>query len=142
MLEEAAETSVAHDRAFGWRRPCRVLERQVAHALMGPELEIIGQVFVDKMAQMVLAEKDEMVEAFRLDREDPALGVSVQVRRSWNDLDDVDLLAGQDGVELGGEVGVKVVNQVRGPIRLLLGEEKFRTCWVTQRESGVVWPGG
>jgi hypothetical protein len=75
------------------------------------------------MTQMVLAEDDEMIEAFPLDREDPALGVSVQVRRSWTDLDDVALLAGQDGVELGGEFGVEVVNQVRGPIRLLLGEE-------------------
>jgi hypothetical protein len=28
---------------------------------------------------MVLAEDDEMIEAFPLDREDPALGVSVQV---------------------------------------------------------------
>jgi hypothetical protein len=89
------------------------------------------------MTQMVLAEDDEMIEAFPLDREDPALGVSVQVRRSWTDLDDVALLAGQDGVELGGEFGVEVVNQVRGPIRLLLGEEhEVPGLLATQRASG------
>jgi hypothetical protein len=63
--------------------------------------------------------------------------VSVQVRRSWTDLDDLDLLAGQDGVELGGAFGVRVVNQVRGPIRLLLGEEHEGTSTIARQGGGL-----
>lgn len=72
---------------------------------------------------MILAEHDKMVEALRLDREDPALRVGNQIRSCWADRDWLDAFGGEDAAELRREVPVEVVNQVSGSMRFLLGEQ-------------------
>ena len=63
----------------------------------------------------------EPVEALGADGADEALGDRVRLRRPHRRLDDSDAFAGEDGVEVTGELAVAVADQelgVYGPLRI------------------------
>ena len=72
-------------------------------------------VVVDEHAEHVLevssVHDQEPVEAFRADGADEAFGDRVRLRCSHGCLDDLDAVAGEDGVEVTGELAVTVADQ-------------------------------
>jgi hypothetical protein len=61
--------------------------------------------------EVASVDDQEPVEAFGPDRADEALGGRVRLRRSHRRLDDLDALAGEDGVEVTAELAVAVADQ-------------------------------
>ena len=51
-----------------------------------------------------------LVGALLANRADEPLGITVRLRSSWRDLDHLDAVGGEDGIESGGELGVPVTD--------------------------------
>jgi hypothetical protein len=108
--QEPADALAAHDgsgtRGAGWRRDEPPIE-----ALVVALGVVVGDVFSDVCAEMVLAQQDELVEALALDGTDEALGVSVQDGTARRQADGRDSGRGEEGPELGRVERVAVEEQ-------------------------------
>jgi hypothetical protein len=71
---------------------------------------VVGEDAEDAL-EVASVHDQEPVEAFGPDGADEALGGRVRLRRSHRRLDDLDAFAGEDGVEVAGELAVAVADQ-------------------------------
>jgi hypothetical protein len=58
-----------------------MIEQRVVHSLMRPVAEVVAQVRRDEVVQVLFATHDEVVQAFILDRLNPALDEGADVGR-------------------------------------------------------------
>src|ERR1039457_5360838 len=72
---------------------------------------MVGEIFIEHMAEGALAEKNQLIEAFFLDRTLPAFGEGVEVGGLWRQLERFNACGVEDGVEILGEFGIAVVEQ-------------------------------
>ena len=79
MAEQPAEASATSNstsrRAFPWAG----VDQAAAQALVVPLFVVMNQILPKRPAKVILAERDQAVQAFSADREHEALGVGVQV---------------------------------------------------------------
>ena len=75
---------------------------------------MVGEIFIEHMAQGALAEKNQLIEAFLLDRTHPAFGEGVEVGGLWRQLESLNACGMEDGVEVLGEFGIAIMEQEAG----------------------------
>ena len=75
---------------------------------------MVGKIFVESMAQGALAEENQMIEAFFLDRAHPAFGKGIEVWGLWRQLERLNACGMEDSVEVLGEFGIAVVQEETG----------------------------
>src|SRR5437764_4170398 len=78
---------------------------------MRPVAVVMADENAEDALEMALVDDQEPVEAFGAGGADEALGERVCLWRSHRCLDDLDSFAGEDGVEVAGELAVAVVDQ-------------------------------
>ena len=71
---------------------------------MRPFGVVVGEVLPHEVAQVAFPEDDEMIQAFPLDRPDPALRIWIQVGRSVRNLLHLDVHRPEELIEGGGEL--------------------------------------
>jgi hypothetical protein len=135
VFQQAAESFVTNDLAIGGRTVSNNLQWRIAKRLMWPFFQIMSQVVVDNVPKVIFAQDNEMVQTFLAYRQDPAFAERVQVRRRRADFLCFNSLGLHDRVELLGEFGVKIVQQVGGLVGFVAGEnmevpgKDVRTEW-------------
>src|SRR5208337_2920704 len=72
---------------------------------------MVGEIFIERMAQGALAEENQLIEAFFLDRAHPAFGKGIKVGGLWRQLESLNACGVEDGVEILGEFSIAVVEQ-------------------------------
>src|ERR1035438_1186380 len=72
---------------------------------------VVGEIFIEHMAQGALAEKNQLIEAFLLDRTHPAFGEGIEVGGLWRQLERFNACGMEDRIEVLGEFGIAVVEQ-------------------------------
>src|SRR5208282_5435659 len=77
-------------------------------------LLMVGEIFVERMAQGALAEENQLIEAFFLDRTHPAFGKGIEVGGLWRQLEGLNACGMEDGIEVLGEFGIAVVQEEAG----------------------------
>src|ERR1022692_3222145 len=75
---------------------------------------MVGEIFIEHMAQGALAEKNQLIEAFLLDRTHPAFGEGIEVGGLWRQLECFNACGMEDRIEVLGEFGIAVVEQEVG----------------------------
>ena len=75
---------------------------------------VVGEIFIEHMAQGALAEKNQLIEAFLLDRTHPAFGECIEVGGLWRQLERFNACGMEDRIEVLGEFGIAVVEQEAG----------------------------
>ncbi len=113
MLHQPAKPFIAMDIAFGERGKIRASQWQISFALMWPMSVIIGNEFVDKVIQMLLAQHHKMVQAFVFERLYKSLAISVQIRTSDGQSDDCRALGFKNQIELADKFTVTISDQMR-----------------------------
>src|SRR5664279_4209310 len=86
----------------------------IVESLMIAFMLMVGEIFIEHMAQGALAEKNQLIEAFLLDRTHPAFGEGIEVGGLWRQLERFNACGMEDGVEILGEFGIAVVEQEAG----------------------------
>ena len=95
-------------------------------------------VFGQDRCRVVLVDDEGPVEEFAADAADEPFGDRVRARRSNRGCDHLDVGAGEDGVERGGELGVTIADQE--PEALPMSSRsmvRLRASWV--RHALVGW---
>ena len=118
VLQQPAQRFMAEDfcqREFIERRRWRHIDhdRSVAEPLMGTELVVMGQPFLKDVAQVLLAEDDEPIEALGLRAAHPRLGVGIQIGTPGRNRPERDAIGLQDRTELFGELAVPITDDMR-----------------------------
>jgi hypothetical protein len=80
---------------------------------MRPVFVVLGQIRIDQMPQMRLAEHDEVIEALAFHALHPAFGKGVQIRRTGRNQLKGDAVVLDDGTELLGELRVAIADEDR-----------------------------
>ena len=120
-MDESAE-QVATAKAGGrWqRRWFAAARREQLESSVWPVLVVVTPVNAEHVLEMAAAEDEDPVEAVGANRAHPTLGEGVRVRGlNWR-ADDLDALAGEDGVEVACEFAVAVTDQEAKRRRTLL----------------------
>src|SRR5271166_5408278 len=86
----------------------------IVETLMIAFMLMVGEIFLERMAQGALAEENQLVEAFFLDRTHPAFGKGIEVGGLWRQLESLNACGMEDGIEVVGEFGIAVVEQEAG----------------------------
>jgi hypothetical protein len=90
--------------------------------------------------EMPAVRDQEPVEALSAGGFDEALGDCVRLRSPHRRLDDADAFAGEDSVEVPGELAVAVADQEAKPTRLVLKRPGELACLLS--DPGAGWVGG
>jgi hypothetical protein len=86
---------------------------------------------------MPFAEDQDAVGEFGSGGQDEALGEAVRSRASWWDLHGVDPGAGEDGVEVGGELPARSrTRSLKLAARSSRSISRLRACWEVQAPVG------
>ena len=88
--------------------------RLLVQALVRARLVVVRDVVGQDAAQVRLVDDEEVVEALRAHRADPALGVGVRRRRAVGRAHDLDPLGREHRVEGRRELGVAIVDEEAG----------------------------
>jgi len=115
--EEVATTEVSSRVQRRWIATAR---RQEVERSVWPVLVVVAAVDAEQMLETAAAEDEDSVETISAQRADPALGISVRVRRLDRGADHPDALSAEDLVEGVAELRVAVVDE--NPERRLLAE--------------------
>src|SRR5271170_3753480 len=83
----------------------------IVETLMIAFMLMVGEIFIEHMAQGALAEENQLIEAFLLDRTHPAFGEGVEVGGLWRQLERLNACGREDGIEVLGEFGIAVVEE-------------------------------
>jgi hypothetical protein len=102
------------------RRWVAAVGRQEVERAMWPVLVVVAAVDAEHVLEVAAAEDEDAVEALRAEGADPALGVSVRVRRLDRRADHPDALRAEDLVEGMAELRVAIVDEK--PERLLVAQ--------------------
>src|SRR6266540_3251236 len=94
--------------------------REEVERAVWPVLVVVAAVNAEHVLEVAAAEDEDSVEAISAESADPALGVSVRVRRLDRRVDHPDALTPEDLVEGAAELRVAVVDEK--PERLLVAE--------------------
>src|SRR5271157_980978 len=86
----------------------------IVETLMIAFMLMVGEIFLERMAEGTLAEENQLMEAFFLDRKHPAFGKGVEVGGLWRQLESLNACGVEDGVEILGEFSIAVVEQEAG----------------------------
>src|SRR5271157_2492089 len=86
----------------------------IVETLMIAFMLMVGEIFIERMAQGALAEENQLVEAFFLDRTHPAFGKGIEVGGLWRQLESLNAGGVEDRIEVLGEFGIAVVEQEAG----------------------------
>src|SRR5271157_4611177 len=86
----------------------------IVETLMIAFMLVVGKIFLERMAQGALAEENQLMEAFFLDRTHPAFGKGIKVGGLWRQLERFNACGMEDGIEVLGEFGIAVVEQEAG----------------------------
>src|SRR5208337_5095290 len=87
---------------------------EIFETLMIAFMLMVGEIFLERMAQGALAEENQLIEAFFLDRTHPAFGKGVEVGGLWRQLESLNAGGVEDRIEVVGEYGIAVVEQEAG----------------------------
>src|SRR5271167_347366 len=86
----------------------------IVETLMIAFMLMVGEIFLERMAQGALAEENQLIEAFLLDRTHPAFRKGVEVGGLWRQLESLNAGGVEDRIEVLGEFGIAVVEQEAG----------------------------
>ena len=111
----------------------------IVESLMIAFMLVVGEIFIEDMAQGGLAEKNQLIEAFLLDRTHPAFGEGIEVGGLWRQLERFNACGMEDGVEILGEFGIAVVEQEAGISHGPVGGgdiagDLFQPCFIGEKE--------
>ena len=99
---------------------------------------VMAGVVAEHVFELTAAEDEESIEAVGPDREYPALGVGVRVRRLDGCADHGDPFAVEDVIEAAAELGVAIMDEeASGRSRSSIALSRLRACWATQAPVGV-----
>lgn len=88
-----------------------VVRRMLVETLVRTVVVEVMEVFVEDERRVLLIVDQDSVGAFLADGAHESFGVAVRPWCSGRNLDCVDVLGGEDGVEVGGELGVSVSDE-------------------------------
>jgi hypothetical protein len=116
FVDEAAEQVGALELRIGWRSEqsrasVRLLRWTKCKSPMRPMPVVMAGVDAEHMFELAAAENEESIETVVPDRQYPALGVRVRVRRLDRCADHGDPFALEDVVEAAAELGVAIVDE-------------------------------
>src|SRR5208337_1044908 len=83
----------------------------IVETLMIAFMLMVGEIFIERMAQGALAEENRLIETLFLDRTHPAFRKGVEVGGLWRQLESFNACRVEDGVEILGEFSIAVVEQ-------------------------------
>src|SRR5271167_2783160 len=86
----------------------------IVETLMIAFMLMVGEIFIERMAEGTLAEENQLIEAFILDRTHPAFRKGVEVGGLWRQLESLNACGMEDGVEILGEFGMAIMEQEAG----------------------------
>src|SRR3990172_7020636 len=126
VVQQPAEPLVANDilrpqNARVVRRLVHV-RRQAAERLVGPEFMVVADVFLDQVAQVFLAQHNEVVEHFGLNTLAPPFGIGILVRSPDRGLHELHALGFENRPELLDELCVPITDKISGLLRLIAEE--------------------
>jgi hypothetical protein len=80
--------------------------------LMGATGIVVGHILVQRPAQMVFVENDQLIQALLADRSNPPFGVGIGIRSTVGDINDLHPFRLKHRVKRVGELGVVIVDQI------------------------------
>src|ERR1035438_7920599 len=86
----------------------------IVESLMIAFMLVVGEIFIEHMAQGALAEENQLIETFLLDRTHPAFGEGIEVGGLWRQFESLNAGGVEDRIEVVGEFGIAVVEQEAG----------------------------
>ena len=93
--EQTSESAAASYRRAGASMPCNRPQQVVVNALAIPLAVIVRHILSDRISELRLAEEYHSTQAFFFDGAHESIGVCVQIRSAWRQMDSSNTLANQ-----------------------------------------------
>ena len=108
-----ADDVIEYDRLV-FRRRIGARWRQEISRRVRPVVVVIADVLTDEIVEVLLAADQEIVQAFLLDALNHPFTACVEIRTLNGQFDRLEILRLKDVVEIGGELGIAIADQMLG----------------------------